>query len=118
MDLVRRILLELEKMPEAEFSTTTFYMDGVDDELTNYHIQLLVDAGLIHHEKEESPALPARVYISRYRLSWQGHEFLDLMKQDTNWKHAKEVMAKTGGMAFEILIKILLQYAAGQVGLV
>ena len=47
-----------------------------------------------------------------HNITWQGYEFLDLIRKDTNWNKAKEVMKNTGGMAFEILLKVLFEMAA------
>ena len=110
MDLIRKMLLLIEDMPEEPF--THLEIEGINEKATTYHLQLLSDAGLISINRNPGGYYPKDLY----RLTWEGHEFIGLMKKDTNWNHAKEIMARTGGMAFEILLKVLVQYAAKQAG--
>jgi hypothetical protein len=112
MDLLRDILIQVELSPnfwepdsviekEVEIEIPEYSKKEI-----NYHLKLLVDSGFLYTQGNGS---------LRYRhivgLTWNGHEFLDLMREDTIWNRAKEVMKKTGGMAFEVLLKVLLEYA-------
>jgi hypothetical protein len=51
------------------------------------------------------------------RLTWQGHEFLDSSRDNNVWNKAKEIMAKTGGFAFEIAKPLLIILLKQQLGL-
>lgn len=107
MDLIRKILFEIEKFEEYHYSNP-ISIEGYSDGITSYHILILHEAGLIvardnWHEIWKS-------YYSPIRLTWEGHEFIDLVREDTIWKEAKRIMANTGGMAFEILLKVLMDY--------
>lgn len=116
MDLIRDILLAMEETDgESDYySQEELELSEVPETAFFYHILLLDEANLIKVQDEISISSNDCYPV---RLTWQGHEFLDLIKKDINWNYAKKVMSKTGGMAFEILVKILLQYAAVQAGL-
>jgi hypothetical protein len=95
MDLVRDILLTAE--------------DGDKSRLSQYspedcagHFLILQDAGLVIGVVSGNNACPGRYVI--HRLTWQGHEFLQTMRDDNLWKKAKEYVIKPGASwTFEIL---------------
>ncbi len=118
MDLIRDILCFVEKMTTSTFDIQHIKLDKTDENTIRYHIQLMVDAGFIYVNTYQPKDENFFEIITGYRLTWEGHEFLDLIKKDTNWNRAKELMANTGGMAFKVLIDVLVKYAAGQAGLV
>jgi DNA-binding transcriptional ArsR family regulator len=98
MDLVRCILLEIEKESYIEHS---FDLDIRDypKEVVDYHLVILNEAGLI---KVLDMSGEEGVYLRPIRLTWQGHEFLETVRNDTQWGEVKKVMSKTGGIAFEV----------------
>ena len=111
MDLIRKILIRIEEYPHfpeivSRKPEISIDVPGHDEEEINYHLKLLSQAGLI---------LTSSGGTLSYRwvqgLTWQGHEFLELMKKDTYWNKAKEAMKETGGMAFEVLMRILIETA-------
>jgi len=109
MDLIRKILINLEQedqYPERSYGKIEIRKSFPDEERekVNYHIDLLNQAGLIHQRYTPE-------YRVVYGLTWQGHDFLDLMKKDKVWEKAKDQMKKTGGMAFEVLVKVLIETA-------
>lgn len=114
MDLCRLILFKIEK----EYKSTALFnlsIDGYDMDLVAYHCGLLADAGLVTSYEP--------VYASDHiysfgvgALTWKGHEFLDMIREDTVWyktkKNIKEHMlpftldvVKT--VASDIITKIL-----------
>lgn len=108
MDLIRKILLELEKK-ESITSWTTITIDGYRDDQVNYHIGLLDEAGFIEAERYLDGQYMVR------NLTWEGHEFLENAKNDTIWTKAKEFIKEKGGsvslgIMTEILKKIALKH--------
>jgi hypothetical protein len=111
MDLIRKILIRIEEYPHFPEIVSgkpeiTFDIPGHDDEEIYYHLKLLSQAGLIFTSTGGTFS-----YRWVQGLTWQGHEFLELMKKDTSWNKAKEAMKETGGMAFEVLMRILIETA-------
>jgi hypothetical protein len=61
-----------------------------------------MDAGLVVGVVSGTDKDPSRYMI--HRLTWQGHEFLQSMRDETIWKKAKEHVLKPGASwTFEIL---------------
>jgi predicted transcriptional regulator len=108
MDLIRNILLELEKK-ESATSWVTISIDGYTDDQVNYHIGLLSEAGFIEAKKYSDGLCMVR------NLTWKGHEFLENAKNDTIWIKTKEFIKEKGGsvslgVMTEILKKIALKH--------
>ena len=108
MDLVRRILHEVEKAP-FDMGGVDVKLPGVSDEALQNHLLLLWEADLIHAMDASGGGNPQYLPI---RLTWIGHEFLDASRDDTLWNKAKGVVVKkTGGLTFEVLFALLKEWA-------
>ena len=103
MELIRAILMSVE--------------DESGDRLQNYekgtiayHVQLLIDAGLCEgwvRTQNTGSGMTWDAYAI-HRLTWQGHDFLDSVKDDGVWKKAKAKVLKPGAAwTFEILKAVL-----------
>jgi DNA-binding transcriptional ArsR family regulator len=115
MELVRQILLELEKktapkstMPEPEFP-------GYTPEQISYHVEIMYQAGLITAHDEGTINIYQWYPVN---LTWQGHEFLDAARNETFWKKATGKLSEvTGGLSLELLKDVLLSQARQQLGI-
>ena len=79
-----------------------------DDErdITQYHAWLLVNAGLA--VGKELPGAPTKAHLDA--LTWEGHEFLNAARSDSNWNKATEMVTKeAGGLPFGVLKAVLTQ---------
>lgn len=79
MDLIRLILLEIEKGP-YDGSWLDINIDGYTDNDISYHVILLAEAGLI--EAQDNSTLDGLSWQPK-RLTWQGHEFLDASRDES-----------------------------------
>jgi hypothetical protein len=82
-----------------------------------YHVQLLIDAGLVegtvHYGASRGRRIPDAFHIQR--LTWTGHDFLDAARNDTVWHTAKEKILKPGvSWTFELLKETLKALAKQQ----
>lgn len=111
MDLVRLILLEMEKQPAVIAYSDLIIDDYSQDEIT-YHIILLDEAGLIIAKDQSTMG---RINWIPQRLTWEGHEFLEASRDDNNWTKAKDIMAKSGGFIFDIAKEVLIQIIKNKV---
>ncbi len=111
MDLIRKILFEIEKWPLNGGGSNLEIQEYSTEEVT-YHVMLLVEAGLIKAYDVSSMSGPA--FIPE-RLTWQGHEFLDAARDDNRWNKAKDAMGKAGGFVFEVAKALLISYLSNQV---
>jgi hypothetical protein len=88
MDLVRQILLTIEaneKQIDSKFS---------QEEISG-HAAILKDGGFINAAIARGPQNQPTGCVLQ-SLTWEGHEFLDAMRDDTLWKKAKEKFIKPG----------------------
>ncbi len=110
MDLIRAILLEVEKSPSPGGSRIE--IPGRAREELYYNAQLAQEAGLI-----DARFLPNSDEFHVLRLTYAGHEFLDAARNDTLWVKAKETVTKnTGTLTLEglkIALSTLIKHALG-----
>ena len=110
MDLVRKILLDVEESDEWRHSAVT--IEGLDDEMVSYHVKLLHQAGLI--EAVDKTSLGTLCWHPT-TLTWDGHEFLDAARDESRWGTAKNtLLSKVGVLSFDLLKETHNQLAKGQ----
>ena len=110
-DLIRKLLLECEASEEWLFPMPGLLIDSSkDEEIKRYHLLLLSDAGFL-----TKPA------SGTFRLTAQGHDFLDAIRSEDIWKKTKDGAAKIGGMTLDILkavaIELFKQKVAEELGI-
>jgi hypothetical protein len=109
-DLVRQILIEIEKQPFTG-GWIRLEIDDYDCGEISYHVMLLHEAGLILavDTTKRNSWLPLR-------LTWDGHEFLEAARDNSRWQQAKStMMEKAGGITFEILKQLLMNLMMNQI---
>lgn len=104
LDLIRQILFEIEKAPTAT-ETLSITVAGHPKAEIQYHLKLLVEAGLIE-AVDFSGGDEYR--FAPNRLTWDGHEFLDLARDDTNWGKAKELAGRLAASLSLEALKVAL----------
>lgn len=87
MDVIRRILLEIE-------ASETPYLNYNEREDVQ-HAVLLHDAGFIVGTSHRADAHGV-ILITVERLTWSGHEFLQSIRDDSLWSKAKEKVVMPG----------------------
>lgn len=101
MDLVRTILLALADSDEPLWSTdlvTDEYSRGV----IGYHFLILDEAGLIMANVKAAGDDPYYIAVAS-RLTWEGNDFLDAVRDESIWKRVRSTIGKiTGGASFEV----------------
>ena len=113
LDLIRKILLEVESCddPDGIFNTMDINIEGYRAELIQYHVGLLIDAGLVTSSGEPVGFMDAS-FISYFsvKLTWTGHEFLDNAKNESVWQTVKKGLgSKWGSVSFSIFETLLKQ---------
>lgn len=107
MDLVRKILFALEKMAPGEI----FEFDSlgeVSSAQVNYHLELMSDNNLVRlYDKMRDAA--------SVRLTWEGHEFLEAVRDDKRWEKVKAEMSKSGGFVYEMAKAIALDFVEEEI---
>lgn len=115
MDLIRKILLEIEKL-EGDEPLTKIKINGYRGEDIAYQVYLLQEAGLIdaYLSFVKSRLKPNEFYI--YKLTWAGHDFLDACRDESRWNKAKKMAAKMGSsVTFDVMKSLLGQLMMSQI---
>jgi hypothetical protein len=102
LDLIRDILLQVEKLP-CPAHWYEIAIPGRSREQLCYHAKLAHDAGLI-----EARFLTGSTIFTVHRLTNEGHEFLDAARENTIWKRAKETVASSTGILTVVAPKTAL----------
>ena len=97
MDLCREILLQiLYSLLKVVYN---FTIVGYEKDILKYHCDLLKQAGFL---KRSSKDITGELMVGD--LTWEGHEFIDKIRQDTVWNKVKEIISKKGlPMAFDVI---------------
>lgn len=92
-DIVRKILIAVEALPteDSEINSTEF--QDIDSDTAAYHMRLLLEASLIVGSCRDALGPP----LCRARhLTWEGHEFLDKIKNESIWRKIKATAREKG----------------------
>ena len=131
-ELVREILFALEDHDRSKMKGPP-EVEGKDPRLVKYHMEILVQAGLVQSEfrtlestmirdRRGSDELIQHKKVAQgrdtYRLTWQGHEFLDAARSKSIWQEAMKKFTDSGvGIAFDVLKAVLTHEAKSALGL-
>jgi hypothetical protein len=102
-DTIREVLARLEELPDTDamLQLSDFPPDRAFE--YSYHVELLIDAGLVEGEMLRSLSRGPTDFFAR-RLKWLGHEFLDSVRSDTVWNKTKKKFASKGiDMTFDLV---------------
>ena len=106
-DLVREILLQVEASPEPR-EWIVLNISGHNQEEIAYHVEILDEAGFIEAQDLSSTS----GYDWRpQRLTYEGHEFLDTVRDAEIWRLTKETAKKAGVASIKVLFEIGKSYA-------
>ncbi len=111
MDLIRLLLLETEsEEPRPDFT-------GYTQQQQIYHSALLIEAGLIDgFIVNDAEGLPSGTVCRR--LTWAGHEFLDVARNDSIWKQATDKLKQAGvQVTISVLQELLKKLLKDSLGL-
>ena len=115
MDLVRKILLHIEANQDGKI---TLEIPDYPQEEIYSHVELMEEKGLVEAIISRAVGrLDSIELCAVKRLTWEGHDFLDVSRNDTRWKKAKELCGeKTGGLAIDLLKECLIRLAKANLG--
>lgn len=107
VDFIRQLLFDIERHgADCSLDVLRNGSSPETDQRTQYHVRLLVDAGLAKEIERKSAAGPC------VRLTNAGHEFVELCRSDLRWREAKWfVQEQTGGLSIAVLRAVLTKWA-------
>jgi len=103
-DTIREILTKLEDSSSVNsiLQLSDFPSNKVAE--IDYHAKLLLEAGLVTGEVNESIVVKDNIGFYITGLTWTGHEFLDSINNDTVWEKTKKSFISGGiPMTFELI---------------
>jgi hypothetical protein len=104
MELIRELLLKLESISTA---SAVFHIKPDDEEVAvegyspdqiEYHLDLLRERDLI-----ECPGSQPMIGITYRRLTWEGHDFLDAVRDPEIWHKTKKGAVAMGSFTFDLV---------------
>nr|WP_083434486.1 DUF2513 domain-containing protein [Sphingomonas sp. Y57] len=98
-DLIRAILLAIEADDRCEVLRLP-RIEGFSPEAVHFHVHLLIEKGLLQ------TALPDRSVRQPWmclRLTWEGYDFLDHIRDPAVWRSVKRAARKVGSWSIETL---------------
>ena len=119
VDVAREILIVAESAEPNRVPEGLPLESLSPDEMIEYY-ELLDEAGLMEVKfARSSMGSGARIYrATPIRLTYEGHQFLSIARNQTFWERAKDhVVSKGGAVTIEVLKGLLTGYAKQAVGL-
>jgi hypothetical protein len=115
MDLVREIMLKVEALPPGP--PVLYRIGEVEDLVLLNHLEMLIDAGLVRGKISRSQGSRGDV-IGISTLTWEGHEWIDAVRDPRVWVETKTTMLDNGGaLSFELTKAVATRILRMRVGL-
>lgn len=117
MDLVRDMLIRLDELHIPAGSSLVLMFDkpplkhdseSMDD--IAYTVELLEQAAFLNL----TPTQPAMGICLR-GLTWNGHDFLDSVRDPEIWRKTKEAATKAGGFTMDLLVGLAKGFIKTQI---
>ncbi len=107
METVRALLLRLESLPMKSASSIVMIsaadkqlsIEGISPQEVDYHLALIVEQNLI--ECAGNGLLNGAIAFRR--LTWEGHDFVDAVRDDEIWRKTKAGAEQAGGLTFDLV---------------
>lgn len=103
MDLIRELLLEIEEKHDGSGRQVDVSGGDAPSPVVTEHLFMLAEAGLI--EAQDASHMQGRRIIV-LRMTWQGHEFLDRIRDPQIWAKTKEGAKRVGSFSLDVLSDI------------
>jgi hypothetical protein len=115
MDLIRTLLLTIEA-GEHGIVAKQIEIPGYTQEQINYHAYLLGEAGLANTNDVTSHGSKSPEALI-YSLTWEGHEFIDSIRENNIWNQAKDKISKVGGASLPVWTALLTELIKKAIGI-
>ena len=102
-ELISQNTLQIEAFPSSGGQIDC--RDRSEGEV-GHHLKLLEEAGFLAGI-DVTPLVGDGPRVIPERLTWEGHEFLDSIRDDTVWKEVRGRLEKIGGQATIAVVKAL-----------
>ncbi len=114
-ELIRNIMLEVEKVPPGKHVTALSF-DDIDNQTIIQHVVLLIEAGLLSGNFTKVISGPAGFRITG--LTWFGHDFVDAVREHSIWKVIKDkVLKPAGSWTFGLVTEVAKEELKNRLGI-
>lgn len=107
-ELIRIILEEVEGLPDTRGKLMARRIAGAfgcTEEEANYHLWLLLEAGLIEGNCAGKPGPHTTLICCGVAVTWKGHEFLDMVRSNKAWNRIKQWLNKKAvDLSYEAIV--------------
>ena len=111
-EIIREILIRLEAMASEKVCLQLKDFPKEKAYEYSYNVELIAEAGLIYCQMSKELSRDATDFLA-YRLTWEGHEFLDAIRSDNVWSKAKTSFVNGGlSMTFDLVKSVTTDIAA------
>lgn len=113
-DCIRDVLIKCEELlvMDDDGKTNHLSISNLSEALPDYDVATIrytvikmEEAGLLKVSTTRADNLS---YIFVYDITYEGHELLDKIKEDNNWKTIKSYAAKVGSFSLSVLQQIAI----------
>ena len=102
-DLIRAILLDIECNVPAVPIKYGYNFDHSDRDAVAFALHLMEQRGLIEAFHNKEMGLHDADKYLQVKLTWEGCDFLDTIRDDEIWRKTKEGVRQAGGFSFELM---------------
>jgi hypothetical protein len=116
MELIRKIALAVEDSPSG-YAPDDLTIDGFTGKQIGYHAHLMIQAGLATGSDVTTMGSdsPQAMLTS---LTWDGHEFVRMARDETRWKKTMGIVEEKGGsVTLSVLTQVLAELMKQAFGL-
>jgi hypothetical protein len=115
LDLVRQLMLQIEALPAGP--AAQYRMSEIEDPVLLAHLELLIEAGLVNGKIARSHGARGDV-ISVAGLTWQGHEWTEMVRSQSVWNETKSAVLDQGApLTFELTRAVAAKLLRAKLGL-
>ncbi|MBA2400767.1 MAG: DUF2513 domain-containing protein [Bradyrhizobium sp.] len=118
MDVIRSLLMRLEAMNSNPHRVLLIRggepelcVDGASLDTVKYHLALLRERGLI--EPQEGGTLDGGIYFRR--LTWEGHDFVDAVRDEDIWHKTRHGALSAGSWTFDLVKELAKGFIKKQI---
>jgi hypothetical protein len=109
MELVRKVLLA------AQDGNQNRAIEGYTEDQILYHKDLVIRhrlaEGTVMPDSTKATEVPAAVYIRK--LTWEGHDFIDAIADESNWNKVKDFLKDAGKQVTIETVKVAVSRLFG-----
>lgn len=110
-DLIRKLLIFFDDKAGPEAVEVPPVQDY--DQITiRYHLVLLYQAGFLQCERIKSKTSDRVIQVLPFDLTWDGHEFLEKIRNEATWRKILFIIKDRGGaLAFSVINQLATSMA-------